>query len=189
MYLIHVNKWMEMQTNEWKQWALKNRKKAKLTECISCFASVSLLSSAGSQFVTEDIYLLHFLTGRQSCYAMNRFLYILITSTSWCWRGRLQICSPSGLISFYPQILAAAASHTHENGISVKCCTFALASLSAITKTATIPLLLLCLLLPPIEVEADFLTSNNKLHENIYSRRFIIILAPNVNKSDVKMTL
>lgn len=112
-----------------------------------CFCSAQQAGSLGLKIFLSFF----FLTGWQSCYAMNRFLYILITSTSWCERGRLQICSPSGLISFYQQILAAAAAAQPrtlmkmEYGISVKCCTPALASLSAITAATTIGLILLLL--------------------------------------------
>lgn len=104
-----------------------------------------------------------FLTQRQSCYAMNRFLYILITSTSWCERGPLQICSPSGLISFYPQILVAVVQACilmkMQYGIPVKWCSLACASISTLTAATTIPLivLLLHLFLPPQQKQQFFL--------------------------------
>lgn len=99
----------------------KTRKAENQSNCKDLSAlpvsSVFLLCSGDSQFGTAYIYLFSILTGQQLRDATNRFLYILIISTSWCERGWLQICSPSGLISFYPQILAAVEQpHTsHEN--------------------------------------------------------------------------
>lgn len=152
--LIRVNKWMEMQKKKKKKLGWKHNKlcekrkkgeKQKRTlssDCISCFASV-FSSQLKRQAVWDHTYLFIlflFLTARRSCYAMNRFLYILITSTSWCERGRLQICSPSGLISSYPQIWAAVAPlrtlMKMHKGMSVQCRTPA--SIRAITAT-TIP--------------------------------------------------
>lgn len=102
--------------------------------------------SADRQFGIEHIYLFTFLTEQQSCYAMNRFLYILITSTSWCERGRLQIMD---FFFFLPTDLSCCSTslHIHEKAIwnssYCKWCTFASASLRSIPATTTMPLLLL----------------------------------------------
>lgn len=114
---------------------------------LQCFSSAQL----SRQFGTTYIYLFCFLTGWRSCYATNRFLYILITSTSWCERGQLQICSPIGLISFYPAVAQPCTFIKMQLGVSVECWTLAHASINAITATTAISLLslLLHLLLLP----------------------------------------
>lgn len=127
---------------EWKNNALGKKRentskwKALMAFCalLQCFSSAQL----SRQFGTTHIYLFCFLTGWRSCYAMNRFLYILITSTSWCERGRLQICSPIGLISFYPAVAQTCTLIKMQLGVSVECWTLAHASITATTAISLI---------------------------------------------------
>ena len=69
------------------------------------------------------------LTDCRTCYAMNRFLYILIAFASWWKTIRLQICSPGGLISPLISVaviqsfaLLASRIHDHEKATVLLCC-------------------------------------------------------------------
>lgn len=117
IYLIRLINCVEIQSVKLseksrlgKNLANKSEYKSPPAFSLCLFLSSSLSRQAGSLGINIFIYFTSlFLTERQSWYAMNRFLYILITPTSCCESGSAWIWSPSGLVSFHTQIVYAAA--------------------------------------------------------------------------------
>lgn len=146
IYPTHVNKWLNWMKSlnaAWmKRMDLKKKTKAYVKlwlHFLFCFTNSSAPQQAGNLGL-KYLFISHF--DRTAIMLCHKQVSLHINCIYQLVQERTAPDSPCRLINFYPQILVVAAQPRilmkMEYGMSVKYCTLALDSLSAITATTTI---------------------------------------------------